>query len=103
MKIIKIPKQIKVGGHMYKVIYPYHFKERTDRIGACDFIKSEIVIGDDDGNGEKRGQSTIEQTFFHEMLHAIDKVYNANKLEEETVERLSEGLYQVLKDSNLLK
>jgi len=100
---MKIPKEIKVGGHIYKVICPYHFKDRTDRVGACDSLKNEIVIGDDNGNGEKRNKNTIEQTFFHEMLHAIDKVYNADKLEEEVVERLSEGLYQVLKDNDLLK
>lgn len=100
---MRIPKKIKVGGHIYKVICPYHFRERSDRFGSCCSINNEILIGNDDGNGKKRSQSTIEQTLFHEMLHAIDKVYNADKLEEEYVERLSEGIYQVLKDNQLLR
>ena len=42
------------------------------------------------------------QIFIHELLHAIDYVYNANKFkDDDTIERLSQGLYQVLKDNKL--
>jgi hypothetical protein len=44
----------------------------------------------------------VEAIFLHELLHAVDNVYNAHGLEEEVVHRLAEGLYQVLNDNGLL-
>jgi len=100
---MKIPKQIKVGGHTYKVIFPYRFKERTDIYGQCDDALKNIKISQDDGNGNPLSVSQKEQIFIHEVLHAVDWVYNAHKMDEETVQRLSEGLYQVLNDNKMLK
>lgn len=99
---MKIPKTLKIGGHTFKVIYPYRFKERFDRLGWADLDLNKLYIAGEDVNG-KLPISKVEMLFFHEMLHAIDEVYNANKLDEETTKRLGEGIYQVLKDNNLLK
>ena len=39
----------------------------------------------------------METTFWHEVLHQIDRVYAAKDiLDEGTIERLAQGLYQVL-------
>lgn len=90
---MKIPKEVKIGGLTYKVIQNYIFTERVDLRGQCDNTAQEIrLMG-------KISQESIEQTFFHELLHAIDNVYNAYKLDDDTTERLSQGLYQVLKDN----
>ena len=97
-----IPKTLKIGGHNFKIIYPYRFKERFDRLGWTDLDLCKIHLSGTD-NIDKLPISKIEEVFIHEMLHAIDEVYNANKLDEDTVKRLSCGLYQVLKDNNLLK
>lgn len=35
----------------------------------------------------------------HEILHAVDKNYNNGSLSEKALSRLSQGLYQVLKDN----
>ncbi len=35
----------------------------------------------------------------HEIVHCVDVNYNRHSLSEEAVDRLSEGLYQVLKDN----
>lgn len=56
-------------------------------------------------------QQKKEQTFLHECMHAIwwqtglGKRYDKDKaiIEEEIVSALSSGLYQVLKENNLLK
>lgn len=96
-----IPKQLKVGGHIYKVLQNYHFAERTDKWGQTDSGVHEVRIAD--GDGAKFSKSRIEQTFIHELLHTVDLVYHNGKLEEEDVAVLSEGLYQVLKDNGLLK
>ena len=73
---MKIPDKIKIGIYWYKVIQGHRF-ESPDKWGSTDFKTSTIYLSDlIDGQN-------LEQTFFHEMLHAIDKVYNADKLTEE--------------------
>lgn len=104
---MKIPKEVKIGGKVYKIVYPYKFKESNDHIGQSDHEKQIILISDTDSSGNKRHRQNIEETFLHELLHCIDWIYNAgelrDKLGESGIERTSEGLYQVLKDNNLLK
>jgi len=99
---MKIPAQIKIGGHIYQVVYPYVFKERFDRAGSTDGDACRILISNK-CDGLEMPQSRIEEIFIHEVLHAVDSIYNGGKLEEEDVKRLAEGLYQVLSDNNLLK
>jgi len=53
------------------------------------------------GSGIDHSRSTIEKIFIHELLHCVDKIYNASALDEETVLRLGEGLYQVLADNDI--
>jgi len=49
-------------------------------------------------------KSFIIEMFLHEVLYAIDFTYNAGEeLREEIIKRMDRGLYQVLKDNNLLK
>lgn len=43
----------------------------------------------------------LDEIFLHEVLHRINDVYNTEKLNEETIIRISEGLMQVLKDNKL--
>lgn len=100
---MKIPKQLKVGGHIYKVNKSYKFKERSDRIGYSDRLLLQINITPFDGTGFHLKKSKVEEAFFHELLHCVDDIYNAGKLGEDATERLSNGLYQVLKDNNLLR
>ncbi len=98
-----IPKSIKVGGRIYNVVFPYVFKERTD-IGAqaCHYT-NEIRIADLTATGEAIDRTNIEITFIHELLHCVNVVYNAGNIDEDTIERMGEGLYQVLQDNGLLK
>ncbi len=98
---MKIPNQVKVGGKHYQISYPYLFAEREDRLGQTNNHTNKIFIADQSGN-KPIAIENIEETFFHEIIHAIDWVYNGGQLEEEVVSRLSEGLYQVLSDNNLL-
>ena len=104
---MKIPTSLKIGGHTYEVMYPYHFKERYDRVGHSNHALQTIGISDDDGNGNKRAMDDIELSVIHEILHCVDHVYNGDDLIEKNseamVSRIAEGLYQVFKDNNLLK
>jgi len=96
------PKSIKVGGKTYTIRYPYIFKERTDIGGQACHYTNEIRIADTTSGGEGIKDINIVASFIHEMLHCVDVVYNAGALDEATVERLGEGLLQVLADNNLL-
>ncbi len=99
---MKIPDSLTVGGHNYKVLKDYKFKERTDIHGQCDHTVLEIRLLKTDMSGEI-ACSKYENNFIHEMLHAIDNTYNNANLKEEDIVRLSEGLYQVLKVNDMLK
>ena len=100
---MNIPKTLKVGGHIFKVIRNYKFKERTDIDGQSDLDLLEIRLKDKDLSGNELHQERKEQIFLHEVLHCVDDIYNGNKLEEEEVKRMTHGLYQVLKDNGMLK
>ena len=101
---MKIPKKLKIGGYIYEVIYPYIFKERTDRFGFTDVVHKKIYLREKDDGGEKFSESYLFEMLLHEILHAIDNTYNAGtEIDEEKIIRINKGLYQVLKDNNLLK
>ena len=97
---MKIPKKIKVGGLEYKVLQGYAFKE-TELMGQVSHSQTEIRLNNIDPYGVQYPNQKKEECFVHEIIHAIDSVYNNNSLEEKTVDRLSQGLYQVLKDNKL--
>jgi len=104
-RIMQIPHKLKVGGHTYKVIYPYVFTERFDRLGDIDYSKKTIRIAEKCGN-ESRTESAIAVTCIHEVLHAIDDLTGHNMFggdNEKLVEALSEGIYQVLVDNGFLE
>ncbi|MDO9575364.1 MAG: hypothetical protein Q7J55_02415 [bacterium] len=97
--ILTKTKKIRIGGHWYKVIFPYIFKEDKQLWGQTDHATQEMRISDQDGAGNKLTQSKVEEIFTHEILHGVDYIYNGDKLDEDTIKRMSEGLYQVLVDN----
>lgn len=102
---MKIPKTLKIGGHTYKIIFPYVFTERFDRLGDCDKDNCLIRITGTDAS-ISRAESAITVTFIHEILHAIDGITGhrifSGEHGENKIEALSEGIYQVLVDNNYL-
>ena len=101
MAKIKLPKQLKIASHTYKVLYPYEFKEINKVMGQCDSNKLEIRIS--------QGEDTVVwQTFFHELFHAIDRITGQCRFEKEDegesyLEGFTETFTQVFLDNNLLK
>lgn len=88
---MKIPKQLKIGGHTYKVIVTKDgFGDAP--CGQTDYDKGEIRIN------ANCIQSEVEQSVFHEAMHVMNKTLN-----HELLDSLSEQFYQLLKDNNLLK
>lgn len=92
---MKIPKKLKIGGHVYKIKFLDIVRLdglTGDEMGYCDKEKNEIRIQ------KGMSQSQTEETLIHEILHGINNVVS-----HETTESLAHSLHQVLKDNNLLK
>ena len=95
---MKIPKILKVGGHQYKVeiTKTYNESKGSNNWGRTNHVKLKIYL--DEGLVE----SKKEETFIHELLHAVDS-HQGNILKESQVDKIANGLYMVLKDNKLLK
>lgn len=94
---MKIPKQIKIGGSIYRIIlkdilrHEYRSMAGYENSDDCEItinIKSDI--------------QTQETTLIHEILEAIN-YKNELKLNHHQIMSLEHNLYQVLKDNDLLK
>jgi len=97
---MKLPKKLKIAGHIYTVIYPYTFTEVSLQ-GQSDLIQKEIRLGKVDTGGNLVPQAQLNNTLCHEILHCIDYEYNNQKLDDNMIDRLGNGLYQVLRDNKL--
>jgi hypothetical protein len=69
----------------------YKTLEDCGQGGEIDFINSKILLD------KTLGKQQTERGFLHEVLHAIDESYNNGKLDEDTIDRLSHGLLQLIK------
>ncbi len=101
---MKIPKKVKVGGFIYPVIENADVANEGNVYGSTHLRRQKIFLEPSETQQKK------EQTFIHEVLHAIwnqiglnTRMKDTPKLEEEIIDGLSHGLYQVLKDNDLLK
>ncbi len=104
MKIVidteKIPKQIKIGGRIIDILYPYQFKERSDLCGQSHYSLGTIFLAERDCDGDKYPPEAIFTTLLHEVLHCSCHFYNGEEqIEEKEICALSQGLYQVLIDN----
>ena len=95
---MKIPDKVKVAGQVYKVVWDDEFLSNEGFIGLACHNQLTIFLCKT-YRGEKLAKSIIEENVLHEILHAVDVNYNNHSLDENTVDRLSEGLYQVRKDN----
>jgi len=103
---MKIPKKLKVGGHIYDVECPYAFTEIGSTKGQLDPESKVIKIDPLDYYSHKeRPESSVAVTFLHEILHACDHVTGHSVFlgheGEKIVEGISEVLFQVLRDNRL--
>ena len=97
-----IPEKLKIGGHEYKVKTGYVFRERHDLCGQHDSAQCVIRLSDRDCSGNPVAEGFEAQVFLHEILHAVNTVYNGGAdTPEATIEALSQGLFQVLRDNRL--
>ncbi len=89
---MKIPKQVKIGGHIYSI----DFKNLEDDVGQCDTANLKITIEKD------AKQSIKESTLLHEAVHAMNPTFDDGD-RHALMDSLTEQIYQFLKDNNFLK
>lgn len=99
-----IPTTVKIGAHVYTIMHDDIAGDADNRFGHCYPRKLNIYIDD------RAAQSQQEETFFHEVLHAICSLVHAfpdnedgAREEERIVQSVGHGLYQFLKENSLLK
>ncbi len=91
---MKIPKQLKIGGHIIKIDLS---KELDGMNGQSIFKYNTIEIC------KNLPQSQKESTLIHEILHYLNSTLAANQIGHALHDSISEQFYQVLVDNKLLK
>lgn len=96
---MEIPKKIRVSGIDYKIELVEEIKDdihSPDYRGIALIKQQKIKILNSYKVDDKF------RTLLHEVLHIIDDDYKL-ELPEDTVRRLGSGLYEILKNNNLLR
>jgi predicted SprT family Zn-dependent metalloprotease len=96
---MKIPKTLKIGNLTYKIEYIEDKFEEPDFYGRGWMKEQRIKLN------PNLKQELLEQTFIHEIMHQILDAgsYDEESKNEKLVETLTNGIYQVFKENNLLK
>jgi hypothetical protein len=102
---MKIPKQVKIGGFLWTIEENDKVSIEGNVFGSTHCVKQRIFLDPNETQQKK------EQCLLHEIMHAIfwqtglnERIKKPEHLtEEELIQALSFGVYQVLKDNNLLK
>lgn len=94
---MKIPESIRIGGIEYEIEYVPNLRDGNRLLyGYIDYDNSKIQISETDGRGHQHQCLTL----LHEILHGIREHAGLTiENEEEVMEVLSKGLYQVLQDN----
>ena len=85
-----IPEKVTVGGVDFKVSRVKGLARNASRRGETQYFDREIRLDPDLSPQEE------EQTFIHEVTHAIEDTYDCH-LSESQVKRMSQGFYQMLR------
>lgn len=102
---MKIPKKIRINGFDWSVEENEKVAIEGNIFGSAHYVKQRIFLDPDESRQKK------EQCLLHEVLHVVfwqsglktrfEKVQGVT--EEEIVQALSFGIYQVLRDNKMLK
>lgn len=106
LKIMKIPKKVKVGGLYFTIIESQDVANQGGVFGSTHFRQQKIFLE------KSETQQMKEATFWHEVLHTLMQSSGLTKImedkekkltEEEIVCHLDDALYAFLIDNKLLK
>lgn len=87
---MKIPKQVKIGGHLVRV-RESEFSDDVFCSGLCSYVNNEIMLNRD------LGQTQKEAAFIHEAMHIMNTT-----IDHALLDSLAEQVYQFLKENKLI-
>ena len=93
---MKIPKILKINGHIYQVKFKDNKIDSGDGMGAI--CRSSGIIWID----ENQTQTQKESTLIHEIIESINIDYDL-RLPHQTISTFEVAFYQILKDNKLIK
>ena len=95
---MKIPKTLKILGHQVNIVGINDLEKRNGlaATGACYFTENRIWVD------SSRPTQQQEATLIHEIIEYLNAAMELD-LKHNVICSLESGLYQVLKDNNLLK
>ena len=88
--LVKIPREIKLLTHIYKIRFDTKDLASLGASGLTRHLYQEIIL---DNNASPK--SEVDQIFLHEYLHVIER-HLCVKIDDADVERISEGLAELL-------
>ena len=91
---MKIPSSLKIGGHVVNVLL---IDGMGNDCGSFDLTDNTIRLD------KTMTRDNIEVTFIHEILHTLNHTLDSDVMGHAFIESISEQLYQVLKDNDMLK
>ena len=89
---IKVPNQIKIGGHWVKIFYEENLSEYYGKNGQARLSKNELALD------KELAESQKSHALIHELFHFIDNTYNNYKLDEDATNALATGIHTLLVD-----
>lgn len=97
---MNIPTRVKIGAHDYEIVFRDDLDD--ENMGTCRPSKTKIFVDSTIATSQQ------EETFFHEVIHAIYSGYGlgvglSRDDEEKQVQALGHAVYAFLKDNDLLK
>jgi len=95
---MKLPDTLRVCGLDYEIIVDDNLSLDRGATGQHHSEQLTITIQTHGVNKQR-----VLQTFWHEVIHAIDEHYLSGDMAENQVRALASGIYQVLSDNDLLK
>lgn len=95
---MQIPASITVGPLMYTVIWDPHVRSDSGLVAFGQHRASEQEIRLLPGLSPE----LTAETFFHELLHAIEAFYTVG-LDEDAIRRISPVLYETLERNGILR
>ena len=88
---IKLPKKIKVGGLTYRVKIVKDQSLKADHLWGKTISLTQEMLLEVEAPPER-----FSEAFIHELIHTVDAIYLGDRLKEEDIIPLANGLHQAL-------
>jgi len=98
---VTFPDHVKVAGHKLEIRDVEEIFDRKAGYGIGSFYKNAgyIEIAQKNGNEDVLPESIRYATLIHEILHAVNYFNNFDRMNEQQIDIMSQGLFQVIRDN----